>query len=328
MYLTQSATAVAVQAPAKLNLFLEILARRNDGYHEIETLMVPITIFDTFRFSTTAGNQIRLTCRWSYGLDRSAIEVARRNSVTARETGGVDSQLGDLPTGSDNIVVKAVELFRRKAGVSAGATIHLIKRIPSAAGLGGASSDAAAALVAANRAWGVGWTDAELAELSSEVGSDIPFFFTMGPAVCRGRGERVKPVALPRLYVVVVKPPVGLSTPSVFKACEVPQYPRSLDGFLEGSTSRVGGDVSNRLSRICFNRLQDPASRLSPWIKRLSQDFERTGCLQHQMSGSGSSYFGLCRNARHARRVASRLRAEGHAIVYCASSFSARPLRR
>src|SRR5690606_4305446 len=122
-------------------------------------------------------------------------------------------RLGDLPTDRSNLAVRAVELLQARAGIEAGATMRLVKRIPSAAGLGGGSSDAAAALMAANQAWGLNWSVSKLETLAGELGSDVPFFLTPGAAICRGRGERVEP--LPRtmpLHVVVVRPPVGLST--------------------------------------------------------------------------------------------------------------------
>jgi len=326
MIVHSSGSEVEVLAPAKLNLFLEVLARRDDGYHEIETLMIPVTIFDTLRFSATSGNQLRLTCWWSHG-QRARCDSRSRIFKTVVTKPGDESNapLGDIPTGADNIVFRAVELLRQRAKVDAGATMHLKKRIPSAAGLGGASSDAAAALVAANSAWQLGWPLARLQELGTELGSDIPFFFTGGAAVCRGRGERIEPANnLPQLHVVVVRPPVGLSTPQVYRACQVPAQPRRVTGLLEAAAF----GQKARLASAVFNRLQQPACELSPWIDRLVNDFNRFDCLGHQMSGSGSSYFGICRSARHAGRVASRLRAVGYASVFSATSFLARPLRR
>jgi 4-diphosphocytidyl-2-C-methyl-D-erythritol kinase len=326
MILNKSDSVVEVLAPAKLNLFLEVLARREDGYHEIETLMVPVTIFDTFRFSVTSGNQLRLTCRWSHGQQsRSDSRLKHSKPLATKPDDDNHTSLGDLPNGVNNIVLRAVELLRQRAQVDTGAKMHLIKRIPSAAGLGGASSDAAAALVAANVAWKLDWPLARLEKLSAELGSDIPFFFRGGAAVCRGRGERIEPIKrFPRLHAVVVKPPVGLSTPRVYEACRVPSQPRDSGELLDAARS----GHKARLAGAAFNRLQEPARKLSPWIDKLASDFNRFDCLGHQMSGSGSSYFGICRSARHARRVASRLSAVGYASVFSASSFSALPLRR
>lgn len=326
MLVHRSNSEVQVLAPAKLNLFLEVLARRKDGFHEIETLMVPVTIFDTLRFSVTSANKIRLTCRWSHGQQarvRSGSHVY--NAPLTKPGDDVTQPLGNLPDGADNIVSRAVELLRQRANVDAGATMHLIKRIPSAAGLGGASSDAAAALVAANEAWQVDWPVERLEELGAELGSDVPFFFHGGAAVCRGRGERIEPAGrVPPLHVVIVRPPAGLLTPQVYRACQVPTQPRHVTDLLEAARS----GHKARLGSSLFNRLQQPARELCPWIDRLANDFNRFSCLGHQMSGSGSSYFGICRSARHAGRVASRLHAFGHASAFSASSLTLRPLRR
>ncbi len=299
MEATRSGTTWHVHAPAKLNLLLEILARRDDGFHEIETLMVPIDRFDTLAFRPDPTERIGLTCSWAAGEQAAA------------------GQFGDLPTGSDNLAVRAVELLRSRAGLRNGAALRLVKRIPSAAGLGGGSSDAAAALVAANAAWGLRWPTSALTALAAELGSDVPFFLTAGAAICRGRGEHVQPVPGARsLHVVVVRPPVGLQTAAVFARCQVPTEPRSLGPLVDA----LGSGNAARVGQLLHNRLQAPAERLCPWVERLRQEFNRLDCLGHQMSGSGTSYFGLCHNAAHARRVASQLRARSLGSVFAAKS--------
>ena len=123
-----------VHAPAKLNFHLEVLAKRNDGFHEIETLMVPVSIYDTLRFTPQATNTLHLHTRWAAGLQ------ARHGDL-----------LGDLPANEQNLVFRALQLLQREAGVKLGARVELIKRIPSQAGLGGASTDAAAATIGGNQ---------------------------------------------------------------------------------------------------------------------------------------------------------------------------------
>jgi 4-diphosphocytidyl-2-C-methyl-D-erythritol kinase len=185
--------------------------------------------------------------------------------------------------------------------------MRLIKRIPIQAGLGGGSSDAAAALCVANRAWGVNWPAARLAELGAELGSDIPFFVYGRSAICRGRGERVEPlVRALRLHFVVAHPADGLSTKDVFANCRAGDCERSAEELAAGLAS---GDV-RRAARHMYNDLQEPAIGLCPDIARLKESFERTGFVAHQMSGSGVSYFGVCRTARQAQRLAGRLRAQ------------------
>jgi len=222
-----------------------------------------------------------------------------------------------LPEGTANTVVRACELLRRRAGVSQGARVELVKRIPTAAGLAGGSSDAAAALLAANQGWALNLSPLELAQAAAEVGSDVPFFLGRGPAMCRGRGERIEPVVgLGSLHFVVVKPPVGLSTADVYRACrpaERPQEAAPLVGALrEGRMSELG--------RLMVNRLQPAAESLSDMIDKLKREFNRLDVVASQMSGSGTSYFGLCRNARHAHRARRQLAVRGVGKVYAVRS--------
>lgn len=293
-----AADRVEVQAPAKINLFLEILSKRPDGYHEIETLMSPIGLYDSLSFRAIESPEIRLDCRWAAGLKPLA-------------TAASEAAFGDLPPPEKNIVWKAASLLQQRSGCGRGAEIRLLKRIPSAAGLGGASSDAAALLVAANIVWQLSWSGERLAELAAELGSDIPFFLGSGSAVCRGRGERIEAIGPIRLHVVVVRPPVGLSTPQVYKGCRPASTPASVSNLQSGLRRGNWNEVKSAL----VNRLEEPATQLTPWIGRLRKEFETAGCIAWQMSGSGSSYFGICENARHARRVAGRLRSKRVGIV-------------
>jgi len=306
---------VEVVAPAKLNLFFEVLAKRPDGFHEIETLMAPLDIYDTvllrdipLAFAENPKGPVVLECAWAAGL--------RKQFTSDGADGRGTSDLEELPKGNDNIAVRAIELLRRRSGIDRGAAIRLTKRIPSAAGMGGGSSDAAAALVAANVAWKLGWSIERLGELAAQLGSDVPFFLYSCPAVCRGRGERIEPVArFGTLHVVVVRPPEGLSTAAVYKACRPSVAPRKVEPLLDALRD---GDA-RQLGRRMHNALQ-PASRgLSPWIDRLETEFARMDCLASQMSGSGTSYFGVCRSARHALAIAGRLRSRRLGRVFTAA---------
>jgi len=233
-----------------------------------------------------------------------------------RGHGSADTSVWEaIPAGEDNLLLKSVRRLRALSGVQQGADIALVKRIPAAAGLGGASSDAAAGLVAANIAWRLGWSRQRLAEVAAELGSDVPFFLQGGPCMCRGRGERIEGVSgWKPLHLVVVRPPSGLSTAQVYRACRPADQPRSADAILDAVRC---GDAAS-VGRLLFNRLEEAAERLSPWIERLRIAFGRLDCLGHQMSGSGTSFVGICRHADHARRVASRLRAAGWGAVFAA----------
>jgi 4-diphosphocytidyl-2-C-methyl-D-erythritol kinase len=300
MQVHRNAVEITIHTPAKLNLFFEVLAKRADGYHEIETLMCPIDLYDTLYFREEPSGRLEFECQWAH---------------LPGEHGSAGFE--QIPTGPENLVVRAVELVRRHKAANRGASLRLVKRIPAAAGLGGGSSDAAAALVASNTGWDFGLLPEELARLAAELGSDVPFFLTRGSAVCRGRGERVEPVpGLGALHFVVVRPPEGLATVAVYGACRPADEPRPLaplvEAFQQGDLGQAG--------RLLFNRLQPAAERLSPWVARLRNMFAALDCLGHSMSGSGTSYFGLCRHARHARRIARRLRGEGAGSVFAVRS--------
>lgn len=300
------------RAPAKLNLYLEILGRRADGFHELETLMVPINLFDSLSFvATSPPNDGTL----------GAIELEVRTLYPQpRQTLSVESQ---VPTGKENIVVRALELLRDRTGVQQGARVGLIKRIPHAAGLGGASSDAAAVLRLANRAWQIGWPLARLAELAGEIGSDVPFFLSDGAAVCRGRGEQVLPLHTPRpMHFVVVKPDAGLSTAAVYAAhaASAVQKNDNISTRVERIVERYSSAGRNFPLDWMKNRLQDAAATVSPWTDRLKSAFDRLDFVGHQLSGSGSAYFGVCRHAQHARRLANVLRSQQLGLVYATRS--------
>lgn len=293
MHVRRLEASIEVTTPAKINLFLEILGKRPDGFHELETLLTAISLYDTLVFTPTAGGEIALRCRWA-----SAAPAA------------------EIPTGRENLVWRAASLLQERAGITAGATIELIKRIPAAAGLGGASSDAAATLVAASLAWELDWPREQLSRLAAELGSDVPFFLSRGAAFGTGRGEQLQSLPAAKLHIAVVRPPVGLSTPEVYRACR-PAASRRDSAPLVAALAR--GDIA-AAGRSLANGLQPAAATLTPWIERLRGEFEKQGTLGHQMSGSGSSYFGLCRHARHARRVARRLQARNVGEVFAATT--------
>ena len=294
----RGAVEIVVQTPAKLNLFFEVLGKRADGYHEIETLMCPISLCDTLYFRGTSSQDLELDCFWG---------------MASQGGSGFD----DVPRDGKNLVWRAIDLLRRRTDTNQGAKLRLIKRIPTAAGLGGGSSDAAAALVAANLGWKLDLSLPELAALAAELGSDVPFFLQGGPAVCRGRGERIEPAyGLGLMHFVVARPPQGLATAAVYGACRPADSPRGSKPLLEALRR---GDA-RRSGQLLFNRLQEAAEQLSPWIDRLARLMAAEDCLGHGMSGSGTAYFGMCRGASHARRVARRLRTRDIGCVVAVQS--------
>lgn len=295
---------MVVRAPAKLNLSLGVLARRPDGYHEIESLMVPVSLHDTLRVRPGAAPGVRLAVRFGGRLANP------RGRVLA----------GDVPTDGRNLVVRAVELLAAEAGLCRGGDqppglqIDLVKRIPAGSGLGGGSSDAAAALSAAARAWGLDWPGERLAELGARIGSDVPMFFAASAVISRGRGERIEPVAgIPALAAVIARPAAGLSTPAVYTACT--PDPRARGGSALLAAALAAGRIRESLA-LMHNSLERPACDLCPDVVRLLADFVRHGAIRPLLTGSGSAVFALVRSAAEARRIAARLDLAGWPGVF------------
>jgi len=292
----RSATGIEVLAPAKINLFFEVLNRRGDGFHEIETLMVPVGLYDTLHLEDDPSGQVTLVARWAlaYGM--------QIGSVTPQAAA---HPLGELPEVEHNHAVRAIRLLARQAGIHRGVKLRLIKRIPAASGLGGGSSDAAAALLAANQLWNLNWSLPQLQPAAAELGSDVPFFLSSCPAVCRGRGEQIELVSrFGKLHLVIVRPPEGLSTAAVYQACRVNIKPRRLGPVIEALRNQQWTALGLRL----HNQLLEPARRLSPWIDKVLDRLAAEGGLVVGMSGSGSACFALFRTAAQSRHVAARLR--------------------
>jgi 4-diphosphocytidyl-2-C-methyl-D-erythritol kinase len=296
------------RAPAKLNLFLEVLGRRSDGFHELETLMVPIQLFDQLAFtpsdapSSSELGELLLDVRTCWRADAPVAAT--------------------IPTGRENLVVKALELLRERSGCRFGAHVRLTKRIPPAAGLGGGSSDAACALRLANRAWKLNWDHERLTDLAAEIGSDVPFFLAEGSAICRGRGERVERLPARRpLHFVVVRPPTGLATCDVFRAYDEDLPKSDADRRrISEFESRFRSGSWTALPTAMFNRLQRAAGSISHWVAKMHSLFGRLDFVAHQLTGSGSAYFGVCRHAQHARRLASIVKTRQLGVVYATCS--------
>ena len=276
--------ALRLRAPAKVNLFLEVTARRPDGYHDLRTLLVAVSLFDDLEFAPADRGGFRLTC-----------------SDPA------------LTTGPENLVARAADLLRRHTGTEGGAAVRLTKRVPVQAGLGGGSSDAAAALVGLDRLWNLGLGRERLTELAAELGSDVPFFLSRDPqagtpaAWCTGRGEVVTPWPVgKRLNFVLVCPPFGLSTAEVYRRVRVPAAPEGGDEL----RAAVRAGDADAIGRLMHNRLQEPAAALRPelavWLDRLAA----LGPAGSLVSGSGSTVFALARTAADARRIAAAVRAD------------------
>jgi len=271
MLLQLDGARVRVMAPAKVNLHLEVIRRRTDGYHDLETLMVAISLYDTLEFRDEPAGAVCLAC------DRP-----------------------DLSTGPDNLICRAAELLRRRSGRPLGAAIRLWKRIPMAAGLAGGSSDAAATLSGLNALWRLGHSRSELASMGAELGSDVSFFLAGSAAWCTGRGEVCESLRLGRpLHLVLACPPVGIATADVFRRLSVPAEP--VDGAAVRRAVAVG-DIADLGCRL-HNRLQPVAEALCPAVQELANRLAALKPAGVLMSGSGSTVFALGRDAADAWRV-------------------------
>lgn len=255
---------LTLQSPAKINLFLKILGKRPDGYHEIASLFQAIDLCDTMHF-----------------------KLSQEDTFTCSDP--------SLPTDENNLVIKARELFRRKTGRNNPVSIQLQKNIPHQAGLGGGSSNAATTLWALNQLCGTPATAEQLAAWGAEIGSDVSFFLSQGTAYCTGRGEKLLPLpSLNAQNVWIVKPPVGLSTPKVYSGLklEVENQSKQFSVDAEALLVKFTSQKSNDKLPV-FNDLEAPAFQLAPELAELKQKLETFGFSNVLMSGSGSAFFCL-----------------------------------
>ncbi len=261
-----------LEAPAKINLSLKVCGKREDGFHEIETLMVSISLRDELTIEPAEVEGVALTCS-----DAS------------------------IPSDDTNLVVRAAKLFFARTGLAPRVKINLLKRIPHGAGLGGGSSDAAATLLGLNDLFDTHFKTDALAGMAAELGSDIPFFIHRSAALCRGRGELISPVQFPqRLPLLLLKPPFGVPTPWAYTqwrdSVELPGIPYASQKF-------SWGELTNDLERPVFQKYIFLAV-LKRWL--LAQP-ETVGAL---MSGSGSTCFAVLRDASDAVSLAGKAAAE------------------
>jgi 4-diphosphocytidyl-2-C-methyl-D-erythritol kinase len=262
-------------------LALEVLGKRGDGYHEIATVLQAVDLFD------------RLT-------------------VDPDETLSLHTDDPELPTDDGNLVMRAARLLQKAAGVDRGARLRLHKRIPVAAGLGGGSSDAAAALTGLNRLWGLRWPRPRLQELAVELGMDVPFFLGTGRAVARGRGEQLATLPGGGGYaLVLVNPRAPLSTKEVYGRVPVGWHaePTGTERVIEALRRRNVGVLAAALT----NNLERVVEPVLPVIGRMKAALLAAGALGAIMSGSGPTVFGLARSLDHARQIRSRISRAGWA---------------
>ena len=269
---------VSEPAPAKLNIFLRVRQRLPNGYHHIESLVQPITVADGVR----AAHRDR-----GFGLTV------------------VGERAAEVPTGAENLVLRAAEALAKEAGESRGANLTLVKRIPVAAGLGGGSADAAATLRALDRLWGYGFPQELLVRVGADVGSDVPALVGGAPVLVGGRGERLEGVTVARTWWVLRLLGFGVAAGDAYRWWDEdggptgPEPSPLLEAVTVADPEVLGG--------LLFNDLEEPVTARHPEIGRARQTLLAAGALGAVMCGSGPTVAGLARDGRHAEDLAAAI---------------------
>ena len=282
---------LTLSAPAKVNLYLEVLGKRHDGYHDIRSVAVPVSIWDRLEFEKTDSKiETVVSCAGIPGEDGGMLDDSRANLAT-----------------------KAALLLKEKTGYRFGARIRIEKDIPVAGGLGGGSSDAAATFKGLNQLWETGLTREQLAKLAAGLGCDIPALI-YGQAVCMtGVGERIEPIAVAKSgeanrewWMLVVNPGFGIATRDIYA-----RYSSSLTSSPTGLKNMISAVAEGDLTlaaRSLFNSLEQVAFGKYPLLAMIAEALARADALGVLLSGSGSSMFALARDEAHARHIEARVR--------------------
>ncbi len=269
-----------IKAYGKINLTLDVVGRRKDGYHLLDTVMQTISIWDELEIQHSRQPGVHLQCN-------------------------KDS----LPTDSKNTAFRAAKFFLEDRGLeNEGVYIFIKKHLPSRSGMGGGSADAAAVLRGLNEMYGTGLSADKLMELGEKVGADVPFCVVGGAARCTGVGADVEPIEpMPQCWLVVCKPPTGMSTPRAYSLLD--QYPlsstqatpRMLEAMAAGNLKRIGKGLANRF---------DETIRMAP-VRALKRAMMDAGALGSMMTGSGSSVYGIFETKQRAREAMEQLAGMG-----------------
>ncbi|PQV65473.1 4-diphosphocytidyl-2-C-methyl-D-erythritol kinase [Abditibacterium utsteinense] len=269
-----------LRSAAKVNLTLDILSRRADGYHELASVVHTVGIWDDIDIELTKNQAIEFTCN-----------------------------RGDL-AGDDNLCVRAVRKWNEATGDKFGATIHLEKRIPTGAGLGGGSGNAAAILLALNRAATVEVTEETLRNIGAKLGADVPLFLRGGAVLMEGIGEKLTPLAPKTGWLIVIKPQESFSTPEIYRLVD---EQNRFSGRAEATMQMLANwhrDSLSKLAQEMGNDLQLPAQSVSTLPRICTKILREAGALGAQMSGSGSACFGIFETQLEAQQAREKLESE------------------
>lgn len=266
-----------IKAPAKINLTLDVLHKRPDGYHEVEMIMTTVDLADRLELESLNKNEIRIISHNRF-----------------------------VPDDSRNLAYQAAKLLKERYGIKKGVSIQIDKIIPVAAGLAGGSSDAAAALKGLNRLWNLGLSLDELAEIGAEIGSDVSFCVYGGTALATGRGEKIEHLpAPPNCWVVLAKPTIGVSTGEVYKNLRLDRMKRP------DTRAMIEAIKENNYEKMCQNMgnvLESVTLHAHPEVALIKEQMIRFGADAVLMSGSGPTVFGLIRHDSRMHRVYNCLR--------------------
>lgn len=275
---------VHYQSHAKVNLYLDVLDKRDDGFNNIETIFQTVDLTDTMTFTLTDGD-VSMTCS-----DPS------------------------LETDDGNLMMRAAKLLRDATGCPHGATMHLEKRIPIAGGMAGGSGNGAAALVALNDLWETNCTREQIAALALELGSDVPYCITGGTALATGRGEQIAQLdLLPETWLVLVHPPMPISAgfvynhPLLARSAEQPSEPCQGLHVTPALSTRLQHLSQGAVRDVIFNRMEVPVFEAHPVLAAVKEKLLEAGCTAAALSGSGATMFGLCIDQTAAEKVAATI---------------------
>ncbi len=284
-----------------MNLFLEILGKRGNGYHNVETILETVDLFDSLTLKEIE-EEIEITCPPSLPA-RSCLAVAGgRSGVSRRE-----SDLPELPLGKENLAYQAASFLKERLKIKRGVQITLDKRIPLASGLGGGSSNAASVLLGLNKLWDLHLSYKELLGLAREIGADVPFFLRGGRALGKGRGDELQPFPQGQtLYFVLVSPDFEVSTEWAYRNLKgnLTKERRSIKMILSALKS---GKIE-KIGISLYNRLEEAVIPKHPAIAGIKERLLELGACGALMSGSGPSVFGLAEDYQRAEEIYNEIK--------------------
>lgn len=284
----------SVSAPAKVNLYLKVINKRPDGYHNIVTVFERINLADRLRFRTNRSGRITIRCDHPH-----------------------------VPTGPKNLVYRTAELIRQEHGITEGVEVSIAKTIPVAAGLAGGSTNAAAAITGLNRLWGLKMSTEQMVDVGRRIGSDVPFFlYDASWGLGTGRGDRIETLPIGRrLWHILVVPKIKMYTPKVYGHIKIPKNGRSGSGASGGGRNMLTNKDDNAnillhhlpksdvgtISSLLYNDLEKVVVQICPKINKLKERLKSLGAQGVTVSGSGPSVYGLTDSQQEAKQIQAHL---------------------